>query len=277
MAPFSSWNVGTDDAISAVRVAYFKATDDKNDRNNFFPSNECPPTTGVASVECSVSGSFYNHLPHATLIIGPLVVDSMPSRQDNPIREVLGHLFFQFAEAGDDATSSISIQAIDPRGVQVHGHVCQKTGSFYSPNTKQIKVDIDWGNGEDEGAHAMNQTPLGNAKPSQQESARYLQKTLFMPNSSMSSRALVEVAIDDSSEEEDSNAVVDSSEDTELQHDAQFPLVVTEKQNLKKNECATLRVQGWIPYKYKEALVFCPGVRFYSVCSLFIPIKPMLM
>ena len=28
VAPFSSWNVGTDDAVVAVRVAYFKATDD---------------------------------------------------------------------------------------------------------------------------------------------------------------------------------------------------------------------------------------------------------
>ncbi len=43
IAPFSSWDVGNDDAVVAVRAAYFKATDDAFSKNKFHPTNDQNP------------------------------------------------------------------------------------------------------------------------------------------------------------------------------------------------------------------------------------------
>lgn len=249
VAPFSSWNVGSNDAVVAVRVAYFKATDDPYKKNKFFPTNDNTPECGVASVECSVSGSFYRHLPHATLIEGPFVADSMPSQDNNPIRECLG-LLYQVGEAtdnadhcyeGDRGVSCVNIRATDPRGVQVMGHVYEPTGQFYSPDTKSITVDVEWGSPGGEGTGSCVRRQHDGSLVTR-SSVRVLQKTLFMPKANSASLSkIVEIEVDDSSDEENENA-------NWQKHTQQM-----------KATTATLRVQNWVPYLYKEALVFFPG------------------
>ena len=139
-----SWNVGNDNAVVAVRVAYFKATDDEFSKNKFCPTNDLnPPECGVASVECSVSGSFYKHLPCATLTEGPYVADSMPTPQHNPVREVLSHLFHAGEASDEEDRGTIHIRAADARGIQVLGHVYEPTGRFYSRDAMNITVDVE--------------------------------------------------------------------------------------------------------------------------------------
>ncbi|KAL7532680.1 hypothetical protein ACHAWF_004208 [Thalassiosira exigua] len=267
VAPFSSWNVGTDDAVVAVRVAYFKATDDPFSKNKFVCTNhEQSPECGVASVECSVSGSFYKHLPRATIIEGPYAVESMPTDRTNPIREVLSNMFCM-GEACEDAdhtnddgagVSTIKIRATDPRGVQVLGHVYQPTGRFYAPDAKSITVDVDWGNTGNEtntdASPAGERPELGKMAP--RPSVRFMQKTLFMPKSEPTPLSkLVEVEVEDSDDENSDEEANDLEEG--LPQSAEIASV--KRQQPQEVRTATLRVRNWTPYVYKEALVFLPG------------------
>jgi len=272
VAPFSSWSVGADDAVVAVRVAYFKATDDPFEKNNFYPTNDQnPPECGVASVECSVSGSFYKHLPDATLIEGPYITDFMPTKQNNPIREVLSHLF-HVGEASEDAdhisndgrgVSTIKIQATDPRGIQVLGHVHKPTGRFYSPDTKSITVDVEWdlsANERTTDTGSIQRPQSGKFTP--RASYRCLQKTLFMPKATTAPLStLVEVEMEESSEEEN---IFDEEDLDALEGQRHESAETTiDREHSPQMTTATLRVQNWVPYMYKEALVFCPG---YNTC-----------
>lgn len=223
VAPFSSWNVGSDDAVVAVRVAYFKATDDVFEKNKLKPTNDLPPECGVASVECSVSGSFYKHLPCATLIEGPYVTDSMPTQQNNPLRLVLSEMI-HVGEVED--TSSVSIR-LDNRGVNIPGYVYEKTGRSYS-NTNSVTVDVEWGG---------SNTPQSQLSP--QTSVRCLQKTLFMPRpASTPLSKLVEIEVEDSSEDE-------NSDEDEKEIDDTFKKQRQQMLNSQQVQAGTLRVQNW--------------------------------
>ncbi|KAL9188848.1 hypothetical protein ACHAXT_011338 [Thalassiosira profunda] len=270
VAPFSSWNVGTDDAVVAVRVAYFKATDDPFGKNKFKSTNAQPPECGVASVECSVSGSFYKHLPQATLIEGPYGVESMPTDRTNPIREVLSHMI-HVGEACEDAdhvhddgrgVSTIKIRATDPRGVQVLGHVYEPTGRFYAPDAKSITVEVDWGDAVEESkavAGAGERRPELSKSTQLRQSARFLQKTLFMPKADPTPLSkLVEVEVEDDSDEEISDEEIIDLEEGQQPQSAEVASVKQRRRTYHERR-ATLRVQNWAPYQYKEALVFLPG------------------
>lgn len=51
--------------MEAVQVMYFMALNDGFGNCSRTPSNDNPLKVGVASVECSVNGQFYNPLPSA--------------------------------------------------------------------------------------------------------------------------------------------------------------------------------------------------------------------
>jgi len=236
VAPFSSWTVGrSEDAVTAVRIGYFKATDDVFSKNKLVPTNDNLPECGVASVECSISGNFYKHLPSATLIEGPSVVESMPTAHTNPVRNMLSHLF-QLCEEDKCTGNQIDIRT-DARGIYIPGFVYEPTGRHHSPDTKSIRVDVEWGRATDE-RHL-----------SAQASTRTLQRTLFMPKAASSEplSKIVECEVDDSDDDEDSD-------------DEEMNGGVTQSQsNSDSQQTATLRIQNWIPIKHKEALVFFPG------------------
>lgn len=237
VAPFSSWTVGrSEDAVTAVRIGYFKATDDVFSKNKLVPTNDNLPECGVASVECSISGNFYKHLPSATLIEGPFVVESMPTAHTNPVRSMLSHLF-QLCEEDKCTGNQIDIRT-DARGVYIPGYVYEPTGRHHSPDTKSINIDVEWGD-----------SAIDERRLSTQASARTLQRTLFMPKaaSSVPLSKIVECEVDDSDDDEGSDEEMSGG-------------VITSSQiNTNSQRSATLSIQNWIPIKHKEALVFFPG------------------
>ncbi|KAG0239024.1 hypothetical protein BGX31_003088 [Mortierella sp. GBA43] len=69
IGPFKSQEYGTGNTFSSIRVGYCKNSMDK-DNSTVFGAARDPngPTYGAASVECSISGKFFHHLPHARII-----------------------------------------------------------------------------------------------------------------------------------------------------------------------------------------------------------------
>jgi hypothetical protein len=133
VAPFSSRIYGTGDAFRAVLVPYFKASDDGFHSTKLWPTNESPVECGVASVECSVSGAFYNELPEAKHFI-----DSHPFNPNVSIRKMYASL--RVIQQKVDI-QSLAIMADDPRGIQIEGHVYATTGrAFQQVDEILIKV-----------------------------------------------------------------------------------------------------------------------------------------
>ena len=298
VAPFSSWSYGTDDAVAGVRVAYFIATDDPFERNHFHASNaESLPTCGVASVECSVSGAFYNHLPEATLLEGPYACDEgedsgKPDCYKNAIQQCIRDLNPIKIEASEmeEGSPNIEIRAGDPRGIQVVGHMYQPTGKFFASDTNQITVQVN---------RTRNR---GLSKSSQYEALarqptmRFSRKTMFLPKVPSKRNSLfgklVMVDIDESDNEDgDEDKVGEESGEVELvkaksaDTDESLHAAKPEKSNnsnnsnsiydkinqagfspapVAQNTTVSLRVQDWIPAEHKEALIFLPG---YNSCT----------
>ncbi|KAL7542198.1 hypothetical protein ACHAWF_007113 [Thalassiosira exigua] len=171
--------------------------------------------------------------------------------------QVLSRLFYA-GEAANESNHSntINIQATDPRGVQVLGHVYEPTGRLYSPSVKTITVEVEWGS-KPQGACAFQRPD----KKGRRVSARCLQKTLFMPNTATNLSDLVQVEVDDS-------IPADSGDDLDELEQQAHPLEHAvesqeEVEGTHQTKTATLRVQNWVPSLYKEAVIFCPG---YNSC-----------
>jgi hypothetical protein len=120
VAPFSSRIYGTGDAFRAVLVPFIKASDDRFESTKFWPTNALPVECGVASVECSVSGAFYNELPEAKYFIDPHSFDLKMS-----IWKMYDSLITIHQKG---KTQSLSITTDDPRGIQIEGHIHEATG-----------------------------------------------------------------------------------------------------------------------------------------------------
>ena len=120
VAPFSSRIYGTGDAFRAVLVPFLKASDDRFESTKLWPTNKLRVECGVASVECSVAGAFYNELPEAKLFIGPSPFDMKMS-----IREMYDSLLTIHQK---EKTQSLSIIADNSRGIQIEGHIHAATG-----------------------------------------------------------------------------------------------------------------------------------------------------
>ena len=296
VAPFSSWSYGTDDAVAGVRVAYFIATDDPFERNHFHASNvESFPTCGVASVECSVSGSFYNHLPEASLLEGPYACDEgtdhgTPDCYKNAIQQCIRDLNPIQNEASEmeEGSPNIEIRAGDPRGIQVVGHMYQPTGKFFAGDANQVTVTVN---------RTRNR---GLSKSSQYEALarqptmRFSRKTMFLPkvpskrNSLFGRIVMVDIDESDNEDDDDEDKMGDESGEVELvkaksvDTDESLKTVKSEKSNnsssiyskinqsvfspapLVQSVTTSLRVQNWIPAEHKEALIFIPG---YNSCT----------
>ena len=144
-APFSSRQYGgKGNTFSAVKLVYYMANDDNFESNKFMPTNDMEPRFGMASVECSVAGDFMSHLPMATLVGKEQVY------KEGDCSEVsVGKLCRQLdtattTTASDEVTivTSLEINAGDPRGVQIGGHLFQPTGLSFTKRIKQIVVDV---------------------------------------------------------------------------------------------------------------------------------------
>jgi len=135
VAPFYSRHYGKGDTFSAVRIAFVMASDDEFSTNKFWPSNAKPPRCGVAAVECSVSGAFYNELPLAEYYMGPDPFDAETS-----VKNMCNNLAHNKAER---EMNVLQIKT-DSRGVQVEGHVHAETGETFS-SVDEILIRVERG------------------------------------------------------------------------------------------------------------------------------------
>ncbi|KAK3809743.1 MAG: hypothetical protein J3R72DRAFT_464052 [Linnemannia gamsii] len=69
IGPFKSQEYGTGNAFGNIRIGFCKNSIDKNDSTAFKAARDPNgPSYGAATVECSVSGKFFHHLPYVRII-----------------------------------------------------------------------------------------------------------------------------------------------------------------------------------------------------------------
>ncbi|KAG0271072.1 hypothetical protein BGZ95_001185 [Linnemannia exigua] len=69
VGPFKSQEYGTGNAFCNIRIGFCKNSIDKNDSTVFKAARDPNgPSYGAATVECSVSGKFFHHLPYVRII-----------------------------------------------------------------------------------------------------------------------------------------------------------------------------------------------------------------
>ncbi|KAH9261258.1 hypothetical protein BASA81_000962 [Batrachochytrium salamandrivorans] len=163
VGPFRSREFGSGFAFESLRVGFVHCSDDTTESRNWFPSQERLPTIGAASVECSVAGGFFSHLPRATILDGPYCLASLfyssaeqetnpfdggeedvasnpffhtnPHRPMRRVQDVLPQLKVLFSE---HPSSSLIITATKDRGVLVSGHTLEN--QLLRPN--RLVIDI---------------------------------------------------------------------------------------------------------------------------------------
>lgn len=245
VAPFVSRKYGNGDTFRAVRVAYVKASDDAFDGTKWWPTNEMPMQSGMASVECSVSGSFYNELPRAEEFVEPYPYDATTSIQE--LLNYLPHIHEQ------QSFQTLQIRADDPRGVQVENHVYASTGKTVQ-DVDEILVKVKMGE------------VLGRRDSQIKE---------FMPISPFFGTERIMVRHEATEHSDDGNSNNEKSissyqkgstdldiesKDSGDSHDE----IDVEVGRKKVTSQVTLEVDGWMPAKVKDVLVFVPGFN----CSL---------
>mmetsp|Transcript_23782 Transcript_23782/g.35977 ORF Transcript_23782/g.35977 Transcript_23782/m.35977 type:complete len:884 (-) Transcript_23782:3-2654(-) len=157
MAPFKSTVQNNGDGFNAVALMYYHATDDTFTENKSKPTNLLPARMGVASVECSVQGAFYRHVPEVRLFFDEQITvkdesmhDFFPVVSSNHISTVealkkcLPYLETTDINSsdGDVKNTTITIKLNDPRGIQVEGHVNAITSNYYSTDVHEVVVQI---------------------------------------------------------------------------------------------------------------------------------------
>ena len=156
IAPFLSRHYGSGDTFKAVRVAYILASDDDFSKSKFQATNEKHPRCGITSVECSISGSFYNELPLASHLVGPNWFKTGSndhfgfgnSSSHNVIEgsSTIGELLSELKHLGaeeENMSQNVVIKANDPRGIQITGHVYGPTGEPFNANVDRVTVLVE--------------------------------------------------------------------------------------------------------------------------------------
>jgi hypothetical protein len=221
IAPFVSRVYGNGDAFRCVKLAYIKASDDEFASTKWWPTDEQPMMVGMASVECSVSGSFYNDLPRTENVFEPYVYDPATS-----VQEVLDNLPLMREEK---SIQKLEIRSDDPRGIQVSNHVFVDTGRAFQ---KVDKITL-----------TIEKVAIDNSHESKLRE--------FMPISpdfGTGNIMIREAEIEDGSKEEDSSSKENMTGDVDIE----------EGTKLSREEC-TLQVKNWAPVMQKDVLVFVPG------------------
>jgi len=246
IAPFTSRQYGSGDTFQAVAVAYFLATDDGFDtKNKFFPTSDLPSRFGVASVECSIYGAFYRHLPAATNLHGPHVVC-----EGRCIADCIDILNREDREEKYHALIKINLKEA---ALHVDGHVYKQTGLPFSEDVSQIVIDV------------CKRNVLFRSDPSR--------SMPIAPDSS--DLALEKFFIDDEGSVEVDSIVVNTIQDNQESIKKYAKSVDTEgdkrddkKQDRVETSLLQLKVQDWLPNPHKMALIFFPGWKLNVKSSL---------
>lgn len=273
VAPFMSRTYRTGDAIRAVEIVYYQASDDEWNSSKFYASNDQPGRCGVASVECSISGSFYRHLPYAMIMKGPYT-KKKDTRDDeatnnissstsvhNPVEECLSQLHNEDDDDNHNMTN-VHINGSDPRGVQVTGHVYEPTGKFFAPEPDNINILI-------KKSPRLKGSYKRDFLPKQTEQSYMSQSVIVFdkPNTDVES--------DSSNNQEDDGKVLETIDETVSEprpstldedrtlnpaHMTSFASSgTTSSIESRRTDVTSLQVENWVPTTRKEALIFFPG------------------
>eukprot|EP00512_Aurantiochytrium_limacinum_P009237 CAMPEP_0171540126 /NCGR_PEP_ID=MMETSP0960-20121227/1009_1 /TAXON_ID=87120 /ORGANISM="Aurantiochytrium limacinum, Strain ATCCMYA-1381" /LENGTH=1177 /DNA_ID=CAMNT_0012087263 /DNA_START=478 /DNA_END=4011 /DNA_ORIENTATION=+ len=168
VGPFRSREFGSGYAFDTLVIGFVCATDDEFGSFKLFPTNKRPPRCGVASVECSISGEFFSHLPASRVLFGPFELDSKSptnndsmdpleaarsSRQSVWLEESPETGLRVSATVGDclqrlkflssaHPVTSVLITTNQSRGVSVAGHTFADTGDTSATRVRQLVVDV---------------------------------------------------------------------------------------------------------------------------------------
>jgi Alpha/beta hydrolase of unknown function (DUF900) len=246
IAPFMARHYGRGDAFSAVRIAYIMASDDEFHTNKFWPTNKKSPRCGIGGVECSVSGSFYNELPCSSVLIDAGIFDETSS-----VEELLNNLI-HLGEGAD--RNVIHINANDPRGVQISGHVHAATGEHLNV-VDEIRITVK----------PESSVPVHDRFQRSPKLMRYM--PVSYGHFPRAERLVVrnELLADDSEEEcvEVSSSILPPVRLSELVDDEREEIEGVEAGAalVPKTEQTkvTINVEGWKPARHKDALVFIGG------------------
>eukprot|EP00591_Stephanopyxis_turris_P016149 CAMPEP_0195540258 /NCGR_PEP_ID=MMETSP0794_2-20130614/50480_1 /TAXON_ID=515487 /ORGANISM="Stephanopyxis turris, Strain CCMP 815" /LENGTH=595 /DNA_ID=CAMNT_0040674323 /DNA_START=499 /DNA_END=2282 /DNA_ORIENTATION=- len=249
VAPFLSRQYGTGDTFAGVAIAYFKATDDNFTENRFHPNNQEPPQWGIASVECSIHGEFYNHLPTASneMLLGPSVVEK------NSVAEMCGWLQKAVAKQEDkhELNTSVEVSTRDHRGLQVLGHFFKPTGKLFSKESNQVVIDV---------IHRSE-------KESSLRSSRFMPSSPH-PGSIFSQDEMEELELSSTSRDLEEPLLSAEEDRTEPNGDGNNEKGVSKSAHADYSEgdqhrvmvdFASLEVQNWTRSPLKAALVYIPG------------------
>jgi len=168
VGPFRSREFSSGYAFDNVLIGFVMASDDDFKSSKANPSNEKPPRCGVASVECSVSGGFFSHLPAVTLLFGPHELRGGAGQTGSPestrdavmggatlcidgeqvatISNCLARLRYL---SDSHPLSSIIVSASGQRGLSVAGHIFDQTGKSSSRGVRQLVIDVVYDDPED--------------------------------------------------------------------------------------------------------------------------------
>lgn len=247
VAPFLSRQYGTGDSFAAIPIFFFVATDDGFGANNLFPTNNGPSQYGVASVECSVHGAFYNHLPEASVLDGPHEVnnDSFFAACSHQ----LSHL-----ETKEEHDSLIRINANDPRGVRVEGHVYSETGLPFSKKAKEVVVDVE----------CASEAPATNYSGKFMPRASDLNK----PEHILVREENINDILPQDPQERDVESSMAGNHETFDSENASQPLIKRMEDRSRDSSAQRLVVRDWDVDPQKDALVYIPGFNSWAKQSL---------
>ena len=203
----------------------------------------------MASVECSVEGNFYGHLPSATEIFGPTVVGDKEG--ESSVEEMLRQLVCLDLHGTQKDLTNIGISADDPKGLQIRGHAYAPTGDAYSREPDQVVIDVKRAE-PGKGAEGDGRKTKMNFMPAFHSSGDLRRPSIFnnfLPMSSWTGgRGSVMIRIP---EGEELSALLEEDSDADGEEAA-------EGENAKPR-ITGLEIRDWNRTNKKAALIFFPG------------------
>ena len=148
VGPFRSREYGSGFAFAKWMIGFVQAHDDTFYSTSVFPKHEMPPRIGVSSVECSISGSFFSHLPQAHPVYGPFRLFShalsAEGDQSSALRvATVGECLSKIRHLSvQHPLSKVEITTNSSSGVSVVGHVLKGTGQTSTTDCSQIVIEV---------------------------------------------------------------------------------------------------------------------------------------
>jgi len=189
---------------------------------------------GIASVECSVSGAFYNELPEAKHL-----VDLRPFEPTTSIPELFDSFY---NNSSDHDIKHLLIKSDDPRGIQIGGQVHAATGHlFHQVDSIVVRVKKE---GDESTRPTLDYMP----KISKQSIFR-LEKFLIREE---------EIDDEDSPDSQQIPATVSTTSPIDKTSGSDDE-AITAEEGRRNIPGFSMEVDGWMPSKHRDVLIFFAG------------------